>query len=424
MEARKTGHPPRVDLMELQSHMNLLDGQTNSSSFAGRGVSLGTMKPSKPSSRRPTISDLAAHLEVHPSTISLALRNSPKVSQVVREKIHTLAQDWGYVPNHMARTLRIQRTRLLGMVFPYASIPHYGTMLDRIYQRIEKVGYRGEVLFHDWNEERERAAIRTLLEQQVEGLIINPSTLDPEALLQDIMPSKNLPPVVVLGRPPRVGNWRHIRTCVTSNSRIGARMIADHLLSRGHRCVALLVGEDPVGRSTSAMRVASMRQAFRRQAGTHFHLVTLSGQARSDGGPEEARHHGSTAMDMIHSSKTLVTRLLGLKPFPSAVVTSDETIAHVLLGSLASHGMKVPEDISLATFGGTLLASYGAVPLTTIEYPFDEIAQVALDSLLHPVARTMPKVRLLIPSLADRGSVRTISRTGARRSRSGSSTSA
>lgn len=399
---------------------SLLPGKAASDLTASTGLAAGKRSKRKSASprtssekesgqeKRPTITQLASHLKVHPSTISLALRGSSEVSVQMRDRIRALAQEWGYMPNQMARSLRSRRTKLLGVVFPFASIPHYGTLLDHISQRIERMGYRSEIIFHEWNPEREKKAIRSLMEQQAEGILCASSTTDPESLLEELVPPHQQFPYVMFGGPPKIRPWKSVRGCVIPDTHHGAQLLTRHLLDRGHTNIALLIGDFPKGRGQAAMRVVGMRNECRRHAGVQFQLVTLDDSDRPDGGREIVTKHGSTPAASVESNRILAQKFLKLRSRPTAVVTSDELGAHVLLAIMREKGLSVPEDISLACFGGSLLSAYGSRPLTSINHPYEEMAQSALDLLFRAEDAQGSRLRWLRPLLADRGSIATI----------------
>ena len=67
---------------------------------------------------RVTLDKIAAELGVSRSTVSRALRDSPQISQSTKDKVKTLAAEMGYIPNDLARSLRTNRTGVLGFITP------------------------------------------------------------------------------------------------------------------------------------------------------------------------------------------------------------------------------------------------------------------------------------------------------------------
>jgi LacI family repressor for deo operon, udp, cdd, tsx, nupC, and nupG len=176
----------------------------------------------------------------------------------------------------------------------------------------------------------------------------------------------------------------------------------------GHRHVAILMTDRPRQHNPIATRLAGLQQAFREVTGARLELVALEDQSRPDGGIAMVHKHGSPPYNIFLIGRQLAEKFLEARPRPTALVATDETIAHVTLGVFHARGIRVPDHVSLACYGGSYLSEYGAVPLTCVQQPVDDMARSALDLLLAPVLNkptVKPELRLLPPRLILRASV-------------------
>ena len=129
---------------------------------------------SKPAweSRRVTIKDIAKAANVDPSTVTRALKDSPRVKPATREKIAGLAAEMGYVPNIAARTLVNRKSGLVGLVIPDMTNPFFRDLAKGIEDEAAKHDLR--ILINDTRgvESTEREAVNLFLALKVDGLIV------------------------------------------------------------------------------------------------------------------------------------------------------------------------------------------------------------------------------------------------------------
>jgi LacI family transcriptional regulator len=151
-----------------------------------------------------------------------------------------------------------------------------------------------------------------------------------------------------------------------------------------------------------------LEDAVRQVAEARLQLVYLEEEELPVGGHAVVQMQGSPASNDLLTAERLADRFLQLAPRPTAAVVSDESGAHVVMGILRKHGIRVPEDLSMACFGATFLSEYGAVPLTTVEQPLREMARNAVDLVIRqvdPASQPQPEARILPARLIQRNSV-------------------
>lgn len=353
----------------------------------------------KDSRRRSTLSDLARELNVDVSTISLALRDSRKVSEGMKKKIRALADRRGYVPNAHARALAGGKSSLLGVILPCVGIPFYATMLDLLYEEAKRQGYRVEAQFHQWGEEREISNIRSMVEHRAEGIVSFSSFRNPPKILQEALFKDDGIPVSFWGRQPIGAGVTelkdYIRGFVTTDIGLGAKMAAEHLLELGHRRIALLSFEQK-GRAVKE-KMKGIKDAMKGFCDAELVPVHLPASF-----PKALQ--GVASARTFEAEVLIAREFLKQKPLPTAVMTTDDTAAQVLMSELHYHGLRVPEDVSIASSGNTFYSQYGAVPLSCINVPFELISKKLVDLVTGPPATAKRREYAIEPHFVSRSS--------------------
>ena len=184
-----------------------------------------------------TMDDVAARAGVSRAAVSMALRNSPKVSAARREQILQVAAELGYRPNINASRLARTRTGTIGVVFSDLHNALYAEMLDGLDAALR--GEPEQLLlasgFHD--PDRERAAVEAFLAHRVDGLALLGSQLS----ASEIQQLASEVPTVIAGRRVEGVDW------VTVDDAISAALATEHLIALGHRRIAHIDGGHGAG---------------------------------------------------------------------------------------------------------------------------------------------------------------------------------
>ena len=193
-----------------------------------------------PSSRRPTLADVAARAGVSVPLVSIVMRDAPGASAVTRERVRRIAEELGYRPDSRARLLRSARSRLIGVVFAVQQ-PFHGDLVSGLYTAADNADY--ELTLSAVTPGRdERRAVAGLLQDRCEALILlGPHA--PTSYLADL--AARMP--VVVARPVRHRAVDVVRT----DDAAGLGQAVDHLVGLGHIRIAHIDG----GRAPGASRI-------------------------------------------------------------------------------------------------------------------------------------------------------------------------
>ncbi len=180
-----------------------------------------------------SLKELARHLELSTTTVSLVLNESPNansIPQETKDRIFAAAKKLKYRPNLVARSLRVQRTHTLGIIVSEVSDNYSAMVLNGIEAVLSRKGYLYLLASHLHRDDLLETHLQLLLERQVEGLI---------AVNSPIRFQPPLPAISISGHNEIEGV-----TNVILNHRHAAELGIGHLFDLGHRKIAVIKGQD------------------------------------------------------------------------------------------------------------------------------------------------------------------------------------
>ena len=179
-----------------------------------------------------TIKDIAGACGVSYATVSRTLNRRSGVHPATREKILRVADRLGYSPNLHARSLKTQKTRIIGLILPDISNPFFADIASSVNEIVYGQGYNSILCSTDWNASIEEKQLSLLIDQRVDGLIFKPS---PD--LTDRYAELPLPKVMISNSQDPRFSWVEIDNVE------GGRIAADHLITGcGYRYPAFISG--------------------------------------------------------------------------------------------------------------------------------------------------------------------------------------
>ncbi len=306
------------------------------------------------------LKDIAERAGVSVMTVSKALRDEPDVSEATKARLKLLAQQMGYVPDSTAQGLRNRKTKLFGLVSPSLANPIYVRMLLAIQERAYDLGYDLLLGYTLHKIEREETCIRRFLSRRVDGLFVSPVyRLESESRLYQELVARRIPTVVLGHTAPFCSQFAHVET----DDLMAGFAVTQHLLQLGHKRIAFLAG--PPATPWTRERFEGYRRALR-QAGSEVDekLIFQAGETLEDG--------VKAAMQMISEGSDA-----------TAVQAVNDLVAAGCAKVLLSQNVRIPEEISVAGFGNSMLGEHFRVPLTTVDQPKYRLGTAAMDVMLQ-----------------------------------------
>lgn len=295
-----------------------------------------------------TLKDIAREAGVSATTVSRALNNKQDINSVTKEKILKIAKELGYTPNAVARGLKIQQTRTIGVAIADISDPFFAPIVKGIEKTARENGYHLILCDTDEDYETEKEALQTLIEKRVDGLLVTPSQTNYEDIVQ--LKRQHIP-FVLLGRH---FNFQLLEADYVATDDIeGAFSAATYLIRKGHRRILFINGPDYV--SSAKERLAGYKRALL-EAGVEIDesLIRAGGLKMED---------GYRIMREVLRDPLQFTAVLAYSDFVALGVIKALNEAH----------LRIPQDVAVIGYDDIDVAAFLEVPLTTVKIPKHEL---------------------------------------------------
>ncbi|MBC8083049.1 MAG: LacI family DNA-binding transcriptional regulator [Hymenobacter sp.] len=304
-----------------------------------------------------TLKAIAQELNISLSTVSRALRGMPEVRADTRAAVHRLAAEMDYLPNQLASNLAHSSTKTIGVLMPSLSYHFYSALLNSIEDAAMQAGYSVLVCQANESHLREITNIQNLVRSQVEGFLI--------ALARDTnsyehierLTRKNIPLVLF----DRYADGIAASKVVIDNY-AAAFNATEHLIANGCQTIGFLAG--PPHLLLSNQRVAGYQAALA-QHGLH-------------GRPELLLHCDFTPENAV--AQTL--KLISQHPTPDGLLVVSDRIAFPAMYVLRQEGVRIPDDLAIASFNNEPYAALQSPGLTSVSQPIQEMGVETVRLLL------------------------------------------
>jgi LacI family transcriptional regulator len=345
-------------------------------------------------SSAPTIIDVAERAGVSRATASRAMGGYGRIAAQTVEQVRKAAAELGYRPNEVARAMRQGRTRTIGLVI---IADFTNAFFDRATKAIVDAakarGYQVLITNTDEDIAAERQAIETLIDKQVDGLIVVPSTAAVHDHLATIQ--KGGKPLVLIDR--RVEGI--IATSITTDDFSGADAAVRHAYAMGHRRFGFLVaaaGNYGHSKDRPAILISSVEDRVNGFMSTCADL-----------GIKPKQQSWMFCEDNPRDPEAAVAKLLDQPKTPSVIIASNNDMALALLKTAGNRKMAIGRDISLITFDDSQWAEAMAPGLTVVARPVEDVGSIAVEKLLAEIDAPGQKTeKIVLPTeLIARGSV-------------------
>ncbi|ELY4520299.1 ribose operon transcriptional repressor RbsR [Cronobacter muytjensii] len=327
-----------------------------------------------------TMKDVARLAGVSTSTVSHVINKDRFVSDAIRARVEDAVRTLNYAPSALARSLKLNQTRTIGMLITASSNPFYSELVRGVERSCFERGYSLVLCNTEGDEQRMNRNLETLLQKRVDGLLLLcTETHQPSPAIMTRYPAI---PTVMMDWSPFDGD----SDVIQDNSLLGGDIATRHLIEKGFTRIACVTG--PLDKTPARQRLEGYRTAMRRAGLPVPEGYEVIGDFEFAG--------GLRAMQS----------LLALPEPPQAVFMGNDAMAVGAYQALYQAGLSIPQDIALVGYDDIELARYMTPPLTTIHQPKDELGELAIDVLIHRMAQPeLQQQRLqLTPVLMERGS--------------------
>lgn len=298
--------------------------------------------------------DVARLAGVSTAVVSYVVNGGPRpVAEATRTRVLAAMEELNYRPNASARALKLARTYVLGLMMTDITNPYYSEFA-RIFQDLAyEAGYAVMIANTAHDGAKEIAELRSLLAREVDGIAAY-GVRQEETL--ELLASSGVRTVSMDWHLTREG----MPSVVIDDYR-ATRLAIEHLRGHGHRRIGFIGGT-----GDRTMRQTAWRDTVGPVVGDELEDLAEWGEFSRDGG-----YHATM-------------RLLDRPDRPSAVFVSTDVQAFGSLRAARVLRLKVPQDVAVVSFDGTVASAFTSPPLTTIQVPFEQVARQCLRKLTAP----------------------------------------
>lgn len=328
-----------------------------------------------------TLSTIAENLGVSTATVSLALRDSPLVAEITKEKIKQAAANSGYIYNRRAASLRTSRSGIVGVLVPDIMNPFFAEILLGIE---DELGLNNQTFFlcnHRDDLAVQKNFLETLLQFGADGVILSPAIGTTAEDIKSI--EKTGLPVVMVARWVKGAGVPVFR----GDDKKGSYIVTRHLLKLGHTNIAFIGGkrDTSTGQDRREGYLAALEQAG------------IAADATIQSGTERTRKAGYDSVRKIFGKN---------KKAATAIVCFNDLLAIGAMSGLRSLGLEPGIDVAVTGYDDIAEAEISAPTLTTVWNGQQTAGKLAARAMVRILSgdKDLQEDRLILPELRIRES--------------------
>lgn len=305
-----------------------------------------------------TIYDIAEALQISPATVSRGLKDHPGLRKDTKKKILNAAQRMGYQHNSFASSLRRKNSNTIGVIVPRLDSYFMSTVIAGIEKVANNSGYNLIISQSQESLKKEIASASTLFNSRVDGFLISLSSETKKLDHLDAIFKKKIPLIFF----DRVVEMPNCTSIVINNEKAGYDA-TQHLIEQGCKRIVHIAGS--LNRNVYADRLKGYKKALS-QHKISFDPKLVFNTNLSDAAASE-----------------VVKQLLEMKKLPDGIFAANDTSAVACIRELKQAKIKIPQEIAVVGFNNDPISRVIEPHLTTINYPGNEMGEVAATTLIN-----------------------------------------
>lgn len=305
-----------------------------------------------------TIADVAKKANVSKSTVSRIMNgNYDQNTEETVSRVLKVIQELDYRPNALARSLKLTKTNIIGIILSNLKNPFWTNVLEGVEDTCQSMGYNLMIFNSNDNEELEAEHFKSLEIRQLDGMLVNP-TLKNMDLYKRLVDNRF--PFVVINRKL----YDLDVNTITVNNTEGARLAINHLIAAKRKKIAIFL-YPPEGVSPRIERLEGYKQALR----------------------ENEIQLNPNYIKVIQEKKgvveTAVQSLLTSHDPPDAIFSTNSLMTLEILEGIKNMNNLIPEDIALIGYDETIWSKHLNPSLTTVMQPAYKMGEMAAKRLIR-----------------------------------------
>ncbi len=327
-----------------------------------------------------TIKHVAEHANVSTTTVSHVLNRTRFVSKKSTAAVMAAVESLNYAPSAIARSLKMQHTKSIGMLITTTLNPYYAEVVKAVEKRCYQLGYTLVLCNTDGQRDKTESYLKMLQEKRTDGIILMCAEYSQSAF-------QSLPttlPVVVMDWGPTNSTLDKIQ----DNSLLGGALATQFLIDNNHHNIGFIGG--PSQMATAQNRLQGFEKTMQQASIEINRDWVIHSNFEADGGRQAMK------------------QLIAQDNKPSAIFVANDLMALGVISEAQQQGISIPGELSIIGYDNINFSEFFNPPLTTINQPKTDLANRAVDTLIDRLnnPRINGKTILVEPHLVVRASVK------------------
>lgn len=316
-----------------------------------------------------TMKDIANLAGVSAATVSKIINGNDKyISEDTRERVKRVIRETNYVPNAVAKGLKIKQSRTLGFILPDISNPYFPEIARGIEDAAGSLGFSVMFCNTDNDVNREAEAISFLQSKMVDGIIVTRTA--PESRLAEY--SKNETPFVVVDSKSSMS--KDDVGEVVIDSKAAFEDVTKLMIEKGCKKLAFISASGEYDRERYEGFLKALKECCIKTDESLVYRENYDVKTGYDG------------VNRIYKNN-----------FPDGIVCGNDLIAVGVIDALRKKGISVPADVKVSGFDDIYFSRYLNPALTTVKQPAYEMGVVAAKMLINFILNSEPLHSIKFP---------------------------
>jgi LacI family transcriptional regulator len=315
-------------------------------------------------SEKATIYDIAKELNISAATVSRALNNNPKISKSTCELVIETAARMNYKQNKLALALKSGKSNTIGVIVPRIDSNFFASIIRGIEEELYPHKYNVIICQTHEDEKREIENINTLLNTQVDGVLMSVSNVSSanDRVIEKVLEKKV--PVIFFDRKKNIEGV----SSVTINDFGAAYSATKHLIEEGCSKIAYLTGD--------------------RSLEIYDNRFNGYKQALLDHDLQFDEEYVIQTKSNVEAGQLAVQKLLKLENKPDALFSSSDFAALGAIQELKAQGIRIPEDFCVVGFGNEPFTKFMELSISSVDQCTMEMGKIAAQVFLEQIKNT------------------------------------
>lgn len=311
--------------------------------------------------KKTTIYDIAKKLNLTAATVSRALNNNPKISEKTRKLVQDTAIEMNYEINTLAKALKSGKSFNVGVIVPRMDSNFFASVIRGIEEELYSKGYHVIVCQTHDEEKLEIENINSLLNAQVDGILMSITNAKSKDKVFDSLAKKNVP-LIFFDRRKQIPGV----SSVTIDDFNGAYEATKHLINQGCKCIAHISNDREL--EIFKNRFLGYKQAL------------------IDHGLEFNENFVIESRSRVEEGRRTMKQWLAMETRPDAIFSSSDFSALGAIQVIREHGLKIPEDISIVGFSNEPFTRFMELSISTVDQSPIEMGKITAQVFLEEVS--------------------------------------